>query len=185
MPTTLEQLRELKVTVEAMESFGALIDTMVQDFCDSLQAGAKILTCGNGGSAADAMHLAEELSGRYRGNRRPLPGISLAADVTALTCIANDFGYDAVFERQVQAFGKKGDWLVVFSTSGNSPSIVRALDAANALGMTTLALLGKDGGACKGKGTYEIVIPSSNGARVQELHTWILHVMLEFTEGKF
>jgi len=185
MPTTLEQLRELKFVVESMEAFLPAIDLVVEDFCQSLQDGAKILTCGNGGSAADAMHMAEELSGRYRSNRRPLPGLSLASDATAITCIANDFGYDAVFERQVEALGRKGDWLVVFSTSGNSPSIVRALDAATRLEMKTLALLGKDGGACKGKATYEFIIPSANGARVQELHTWIMHVMLEATEGRF
>src|SRR5579859_1104873 len=109
----------------------------------TLKSGGKILSCGNGGSAADAMHLAEELVGRYRSNRRSLPAISLAADGTALTCIGNDFGFENVFSRQVEGLGDKGDMLVCFSTSGNSPNILRALDAAKTQGVKSVALLGK------------------------------------------
>src|SRR5438876_2487544 len=115
----------------------------------TLRAGGKILSCGNGGSAADAMHLAEELIGRYRSNRRSLPGVCLTADATALTCIANDFGFDEVFARQVEGLGAKGDLLVCFSTSGNSPNILRALDVARPRSVRTVALLGKDGGQAK------------------------------------
>ncbi len=149
----------------------------------ALRTGHKILTCGNGGSAADAMHLAEELVGRYKGNRRALAAVALNSDATALTCIANDFGYDAVFSRQVEALGQKGDVLVVFSTSGNSPSILRALAAARKGGLVTVALLGKGGGKAKGLSDHEIIIDSDDGARSQEAHTLILHLWLELIEA--
>ncbi len=143
-----------------------------------LQEGNKVLTCGNGGSAADALHLAEELVGRYERDRRAWPAVSLAADPTALTCIGNDFGFEFVFSRQVEALGKPGDVLVVFSTSGNSPNLVRALEAARRLELRSISLLGKTGGRCQGLADLEIIVPSLNGARVQEVHTFILHCWL-------
>ncbi|MBI5397595.1 MAG: SIS domain-containing protein [Verrucomicrobia bacterium] len=148
----------------------------------ALRTGRKLLTCGNGGSAADAMHLAEELVGRYKGNRRALAAVALNSDATALTCIANDFGYDAVFSRQVEALGQKGDVLVVFSTSGNSPSILNALAAAKKRGLVTVALLGKGGGKAKGRADHEIIIASDDSGRVQEAHTLVLHLWLELVE---
>jgi D-sedoheptulose 7-phosphate isomerase len=149
----------------------------------ALRTGRKILTCGNGGSAADAMHLAEELTGRYRGNRRALAAIALNSDATALTCIANDFGYDEVFARQIEALGQKGDVSVVFSTSGNSPNILNAIAAAKKRGMVTVALLGKGGGKAKGRANHEIIIASDDSGRVQEAHTLILHLWLELIEA--
>jgi D-sedoheptulose 7-phosphate isomerase len=148
----------------------------------TLRAGGKVLACGNGGSAADAMHLAEELVGRYRSNRRSLPAVSLAADGTALTCIANDFGFEDVFSRQVEGLADKGDLLVCFSTSGNSPNILRALDAAKSKGAKSVALLGKDGGKARGKADFEIIVASSDTARIQEAHTLIVHALLEVIE---
>lgn len=149
----------------------------------ALRAGRKVLTCGNGGSAADAMHLAEELVGRYRHNRPALAAVALNSDATALTCIANDFGYDAVFSRQVEALGQKGDVLVVFTTSGNSANILNALAAAKKRGVITVALLGKGGGKARGRADHEIILASDDGARVQEAHTLILHLWLELIEA--
>jgi len=148
----------------------------------SLKSGGKILACGNGGSAADAMHLTQELVGRFRSNRRSLPGVSLAADPTALTCIGNDFGFETVFSRQVEGLANKNDLLVCFSTSGNSPNILLALEAAKAKGVISVALLGKGGGKAKGKANFEIIIANSDSGRVQEAHTLILHALLEVIE---
>jgi D-sedoheptulose 7-phosphate isomerase len=148
----------------------------------SLRSGGKILACGNGGSAADAMHLTQELVGRFRSNRRSLPGVSLTADPTALTCIGNDFGFENVFSRQVEGLAGPNDLLVCFSTSGNSPNILRALEAARAKGVKTVALLGKGGGNAKGKADLEIIIANSDSGRVQEGHTLILHALLEVIE---
>ena len=149
---------------------------------DALKSGGKLLTCGNGGSAADAMHLAEELVGRYQANRRPLAAISLNADPTLLTCIGNDYGFDEIFSRQVEGLGNKNDLLVCFSTSGNSRNILRALEAAKSKGVKSVALLGKDGGKAKGKADFEILIASTDGGRIQEAHTLILHALLEVIE---
>ena len=148
----------------------------------ALNSGGKILTCGNGGSAADALHMAEELVGRYRNNRRSLPGVCLNADPTALTCIGNDFGFDEIFSRQVEGLGVKGDVLVCFSSSGNSPNIVRALDAARKRGVRSVALLGKDGGKARGKADLELIVASADTARIQEAHTLLLHALLERVE---
>lgn len=147
-----------------------------------LQTGGKILTCGNGGSAADAMHLAEELVGRYRQNRRPLPALALNADPTVLTCIANDYGFDAVFSRQVSALAGPNDLLVCFSTSGNSPNILAALRTAKTCGAKTAAFLGKDGGAARSEADWAIVVASADTARIQEAHTLLLHALLEAIE---
>jgi D-sedoheptulose 7-phosphate isomerase len=148
----------------------------------TLKSRGKILTCGNGGSAADALHIAEELLGRYKGNRRPLASVCLNADPTLLTCIGNDFGFDEVFARQVEGLGGKNDLLVCFSTSGNSANILRALEAARRVGTKSIALLGKGGGKAKGKADLELIVASSDTARVQEAHTLILHALLEVIE---
>jgi len=148
-----------------------------------LKKGGKILTAGNGGSAADAMHLAEELVGRFKANRKPLPAIALTADGTLLTCIANDFGFEEVFSRQVEGLGRRGDVLVLFTSSGNSENLLRAVRAARKKGVTTIALSGKSGGKLKGKADHEIIVPSASTARVQEMHTFILHCWLEIVEA--
>ena len=150
---------------------------------DALLAGLMLLTCGNGGSATDAQHLAEELIGRYRGNRRALAAVALTADSAALTCIANDFGYDAVFARQVEGLGRPGDLLLCFSTSGNSPNIAAALRAARARGLGTIALLGKDGGAARELADLALVVPAGDTARIQEAHLQVLHYICEVVEA--
>jgi phosphoheptose isomerase len=162
----------------AVEEAGALI-------VRTLANGNKALTCGNGGSAADALHMAEELTGRYRRERRALPAICLNADVTALTCIGNDYGFDRIFSRQIEALGQPGDVLVAFSTSGNSPNILQGLDAARQLGVTTILLSGKDGGDAKPMCDMPIIVPSATTARIQEVHTLIMHQWLEVIDLHF
>jgi D-sedoheptulose 7-phosphate isomerase len=148
-----------------------------------LSSGKKLLTAGNGGSAADALHLAEELVGRFEKERPSLPAVCLNADPTLLTCIGNDYGFDRLFSRQVEGLGQPGDVLVVFTTSGNSRNLIAALDAARQKGLRTIALLGKSGGAAKGNADLEIIIPSQNTARIQEIHTFILHCWLSLIEA--
>ena len=151
----------------------------------ALRAGAKILAAGNGGSAAEALHLAEELTGRFRSNRRPLPGLALVADCTALTCIGNDFGFDKVFSRQVEALGQPGDVLVLFSSSGNSPNLIAALEAARVKGVKVIGLLGKGGGAMAGRGDCEVVVDSSVTSHIQEAHAVLMHILLGAVEAEF
>jgi D-sedoheptulose 7-phosphate isomerase len=147
----------------------------------SFRAGNQLLTCGNGGSLCDAMHLAEELTGRYRKNRPALPAIALS-DPAYLTCVGNDFGFEEIFSRGVEAFGKPGDWLFCLSTSGNSKNIIRAVEVAQQKGLKTVALLGKDGGHLKGKCDFEFIIEEKTSDRIQEVHMLILHVVIEGIE---
>lgn len=151
-------------------------------FSDALKSGNTIFWCGNGGSAAESSHLAVELIGRFKNNRRPLPSISLNSDTSALTCIANDFGYDEIFARQLEGLAKSGDVLVVLSTSGKSENILRALRKAREIGVTTIALLGKGGGQAKDIADYSIVIDSNETARIQEIHLLLGHTFCEFAE---
>jgi D-sedoheptulose 7-phosphate isomerase len=171
--SALQQLAHQQPAFEKIA--GAVVST--------LREGGKLLTCGNGGSAADALHLAEELVGRYKQDRRPLPAICLNADPTLLTCIGNDFGFDEIFARQVTGLAQPGDLLVCFTTSGNSANILKALAAARAKGIRSVALLGKDGGQAKGKADLELFVPSAATARVQEAHTLLLHALLDAVEG--
>ncbi len=159
----------------------AAADLMVR----TLKTGRKVLTAGNGGSAAEAMHMAEELTGRYKFNRPSLPGIALTADGTALTCIGNDFGFDEVFSRQIEGLGAEGDLLVLFSTSGKAANLSRALDTARARGLRVLAVLGRDGGPMRGRADVEILAPGASTANIQECHQVILHLLLEAVEQAF
>ncbi len=145
------------------------------------QAGHKALICGNGGSACDAMHFAEEFTGRYRADRAPLPVMALT-DPGHITCTANDFGFEHVFSRAVECFARPGDVLFVLSTSGNSPNILRAAETAAARGATTVALLGKGGGALKGRCEHEWIAPGRTADRIQEVHMLVLHVLIEAVE---
>lgn len=183
--STSEAISDLIATLDAFRKLTPVLDSAGAAIIAALQQNRKILTCGNGGSAADALHMAEELVGRYRSNRRALPAVALCADPTALTCIANDFGFEHVFSRQVEALGQTGDVLAVFSTSGNSPNLLRALEAGRHKQMTTVALIGKNGGAMAGEADYEIIVPSSDSARIQEVHTLVMHLWLEQIEAAF
>jgi phosphoheptose isomerase len=162
-----------------------LADEAGRVIVQALLSGRKVLTCGNGGSATDASHLAEELVGRYRSDRQSLPAVSLAADPALITCIANDFGYGNIFSRQIQGLAQPGDVVVAFSTSGNSPNTLNALEAARYSGAISIAVLGKQGGLMAGKADYEIIVPSDTTARIQEVHTLILHSWLELIEAEF
>jgi D-sedoheptulose 7-phosphate isomerase len=183
VPSLGAQLDASCAVIQSLAAQAGFVEQIAALVCDTLLADHLLLTCGNGGSATDAQHLAEELIGRYRANRRPLPAVALTADSAALTCIANDFGYAAVFARQVEALARPGDLLVCFSTSGNSPSIVAALHAARARGARSVALLGKDGGAARGLADQAVVVASDDTARIQEAHLQILHFICEAVES--
>ena len=151
----------------------------------SLKAGGKVMTAGNGGSAAEALHMAEEFVGRFLGNRPSLAAVALVADPTALTCIANDFGYDYVFSRQVEGLGRSGDVLVLFSTSGRAANLQKALQAARERAIVTICLLGRDGGPLAGQADHEIIVRSQSTARIQEAHQVLVHLLLEVAEEAF
>ncbi len=172
-------------TVSALKEQVAAIGQARQLVVDCLKRGGKVLTAGNGGSAAEAMHMSEELIGRYKTDRPALAAVSLVADPTALSCICNDYGYEALFSRQVEGLGRPGGVLVLFSTSGNSANIVHAHEAAKALGVTTLCVLGRDGGKLQGLGDCEIIVPGNDTERIQEAHQVVLHVILDAVEKAF
>jgi len=149
---------------------------------DTLRSGGTLLACGNGGSMCDAMHFAEEWTGRFRKDRAALPAIAFS-DPSQLTCIANDFGFDEVFARSVEAYGKPGDLLVAISTSGGSPNILRALEKARAKGLKTVGLLGKGGGKALPLCDVAIVVPlATTSDRIQEVHIKVLHIAIEAVE---
>ncbi|QYO70652.1 D-sedoheptulose 7-phosphate isomerase [Vibrio cholerae] len=160
----------------------AQIEAAAKLIADSFKQGGKVLSCGNGGSHCDAMHFAEELTGRYRENRPGYPGIAIS-DPSHLSCVSNDFGYDYVFSRYVEAVGAKGDVLFGLSTSGNSGNILKAIEAAKAKGMKTIALTGKDGGKMAGLADVEIRVPHFGYAdRIQEVHIKIIHIIIQLIE---
>jgi D-sedoheptulose 7-phosphate isomerase len=150
----------------------------------ALQSGGKILFFGNGGSAADAQHLATELSVRFVADRRALAGIALTTDSSALTACGNDFGFDAIFSRQIEALGRPGDVAIGFSTSGNSPNVVRALDLARTMKMTAAAFTGRTGGKLKEIADPILLIPSSTTARIQEMHGLLGHILCAEIEDR-
>jgi D-sedoheptulose 7-phosphate isomerase len=148
----------------------------------TLREGGKLMLCGNGGSASDSQHIAAELVGRFQGERRALAAIALSTDTSALTAIANDYGYADVFARQVEGLGRAGDCLIAISTSGGSPNVLRAVQRAHAIGIKTIGLAGKDGGALREACDIVIVVPSSVTARIQEAHILIGHTLCGLIE---
>lgn len=177
-----DQVNELIDVLNALHAQATAVEQLTSMISDALLRGQTIFTCGNGGSATDALHLAQELLGRYRSNRQPLPAFCLNADVGSLTCIANDFGYDHVFARQLAALGRAGDILVCFSTSGASPNVLAAMEMARTRGVINVALLGRDGGAARPLADHALVVPSKTTARIQEVHTLLLHAICEKVE---
>jgi len=160
----------------------AQIEAAAKMIADSFKQDGKVLSCGNGGSHCDSMHFAEELTGRYRENRPGYAGIAIS-DPSHLSCVSNDFGYDFVFSRYVEAVGRKGDVLFGLSTSGNSGNILKAIEAAQAKGMKTIALTGKDGGKMAGLADIEIRVPHFGYAdRIQEIHIKIIHIIIQLIE---
>jgi len=144
-------------------------------------AGNKVLICGNGGSSCDANHFAEELTGRFRADRPPLPALA-CVDAGHITCTANDYGFDHIFSRWITALGRPGDVFIALSTSGDSANIVNAVHAAKAVPMITLALLGRTGGALAGACDHQIIAPGATSDRIQEIHMIILHALVEGVE---
>ena len=149
---------------------------------DCLKSGGKVMICGNGGSAADSQHIAAELVGRFKRERRALAAIALSTDTSILTSLANDYSFDRVFSRQVEALGSPGDLLILISTSGNSANLVEAARAAKDREIGTMALLGRDGGKVAGEVDFSIIVPSSDTARIQEGHMLIYHIICDLVE---
>lgn len=180
----LGALRELAETAERtavqLEHDIAQALGMVQR---TVAGGGTLFFCGNGGSAADAQHMATEYVVRYMRNRRAYPAIALTTDSSLLTATGNDFGFDHIFERQIEALGKAGDLLIIHSTSGNSPNVLLAADAARAKGIPVLALSAKDGGALKSRADLCIVVPTSRTDRAQEIHLCIQHAICDAIEA--
>jgi D-sedoheptulose 7-phosphate isomerase len=179
------QCREAVAAIEQVEAQLAQVEGVAQTLISCLQNGGKILTCGNGGSAAEAQHFAEELVGRYKRDRRSLPAVSLVADGTLLTCILNDYGADELFARQVDSLCCPGDVLVALSTSGNSENVLRAVHRAKDKRVLTVALLGRDGGRMRGLCDHEIIIDAATTARIQEAHLLCIHLLCEAIDEAF
>ena len=178
MDDIMRELREsAALKVHVAETQGASIQAMIECIWESMQQGGKLLICGNGGSAADAQHLATECMVRLEAERAPLPAIALTTDTSLLTAAGNDYGFETIFARQVAGLGRPGDVLLAISTSGNSPNVVCAVEEAHRRGLRTLGLLGRDGGRLKDMVHIALVVPSSNTQRIQEVHITIGHIL--------
>lgn len=176
----LGHLRELStLAARTADELGAGIHAAAEMVRETLAAGGTLFFCGNGGSAADAQHLSTEYVVRYQRTRRPLRAIALTVDTSILTAAGNDFSFDHVFSRQIEALGRPGDLLSVHTTSGNSPNCLRAVEAAQAIGMRTLALTSRDGGRIKGMADLCLVVPTTRTDRAQELHLAIQHAICD------
>ena len=174
---------------EVLDETMGMLETSIAEagkaMVDTLKAGNKIMLFGNGGSAGDAQHIAAELTGRYKTERRGLPAIALTTDTSAITAIGNDYGYDKIFDRQVEALGNEGDLLIGISTSGTSRNVLRALAYGKDHGMNTIGLSGKGGGDMGPLCDINIIIPSSDTARIQEMHILIGHILCGMIDRTF
>ncbi len=178
----LKQSADIKISiVEDLEMIN-MIKKVSDEILETLKQNGKILICGNGGSASDALHMAGEMVGRFQTDRNGWPAIALNADVASITAIANDYGYDKIFERATEAYMDKNDLLVGISTSGNSENVYRAILKAIEIGGKTVALLGKDGGKIGKSADYPIIIKSDITARIQESHITVIHILCELVE---
>ncbi len=176
--STLKEFISIESNFIALENAGKIM-------VESLKNNGKIFSCGNGGSLCDAMHFAEELTGRYRENRKAIPAIAIS-DVSHMACVGNDYGYDYVFSRYLEALGNKGDVLLAISTSGNSKNVIKAIETAKAKGIKIIGLTGKDGGQMAAMCDVEIRAPHSKYAdRAQEIHIKCIHSLIDFIERNF
>lgn len=173
-----------RAVFEQLETLAPALDDVVRLVCATLRRGAKLMFCGNGGSAADSQHLASEFIGRFVSDRRPLAALALSTDSSALTSIANDYAFEQVFERQVRGLGRSGDLLFALSTSGRSPNVQRAVAAARELGVATVGLLGRDGGPIAPLCDIALVVPSDVTAHIQEAHIFLGHVVCAAVEAR-
>lgn len=172
----LHRLAKEQLSPQIAEAASLILDVYKQ--------GRKLLLCGNGGSAADAQHIAAELVGRFKKERRGLPAIALTTDTSIMTSLANDYWYDLMFARQVEALGDKGDVLIGISTSGNSVNVIRAIEAANFKGLRTIGFLGGDGGKLKDLVELPLVVPSSDADRIQEVHIAMGHIICDLIDSE-
>ncbi|HVH16679.1 MAG TPA: SIS domain-containing protein [Myxococcota bacterium] len=178
-----DALRDLAATAERVATdLGPDLERAHRMVQETVQRGGTLLFCGNGGSAADAQHMATEYVVRYMRNRRAYPAIALTTDTSLLTAVGNDLGFEQVFARQVEALARPGDLLVIHSTSGNSPNVLRAAEAARALGVPVLAFSARDGGALRSLADHSVVIPTTRTDRAQELHLCIEHIICDLVE---
>jgi D-sedoheptulose 7-phosphate isomerase len=184
MSTLLRNLQEHQALMNALPALDDAVEHAGSLIAQSLERGGKLLLCGNGGSAADCQHIAAELTGRFIKDRRPLAAIALTTDSSALTCIGNDYSFDHVFVRPLQGLGRGGDCLLAISTSGNSGNVIHAVEAARAMGITTIGLLGRDGGKLAALCDTAIVVPGQATARIQEAHILIGHTLCNIIESQ-
>jgi D-sedoheptulose 7-phosphate isomerase len=178
---SLLEARDTLEKVLASDEFLGLCAQFSKLLIETYRAGGKVFSCGNGGSHCDAMHFAEELTGRYRKDRRPLGALALG-DASHVTCTANDYGFEHIFSRQLEGLSRPGDVLIGLSTSGNSANVIRAFESAKGLGVRTVALLGRDGGKLKGLADLALVVPAQTSDRIQEIHIKIIHTVIETVE---
>lgn len=181
-----EILKQQKENIEKVRESGYLekVSEVIDVQVLALKNGRKVMIAGNGGSAADAQHFAAEFVGRFLKERAGLPAIALTTDSSVLTCIGNDYGYDQIIARQIEALGTAGDIFIGISTSGNSENIIRAVEKAKEMDITTIGLLGRDGGKLKELCQYELTVPLRETPRVQEFHTMTVHMICELVEEK-
>lgn len=174
---------ELATKVE--RELAPTLEPIASALCKCLAEGGKIYWCGNGGSAADSQHLAAELVGRFKRERRALGSVALTTDSSVLTCLANDYSYADVFQRQVEALVNKNDVLIGISTSGKSENVLKAMKKAKELGAITVGFLGRDGGTIRHECNFNIIIPSADTARIQEMHIMFGHILCDLVEQRF
>ena len=173
----VDAILALEVQVDLIEQIGSVL-------ISALSSNKRVFICGNGGSAADAQHIAAELVGRFKKERRGLPAIALTTDTSILTAVANDYGYEQVFARQIEALASAGDVLIGISTSGNSPNVVEAVKAARSIGVTTIGLTGGSGGTLKALCDETLIVPSDITARIQEAHILVGHILCEMIDER-
>mgnify|MGYP006355381357 CR=1 FL=1 len=180
----IQESIDVKVNLCSNENLLNQVVYLAENIVAAIKRGNKLILCGNGGSASDALHFAGEIVGRFQKEREAWPAVVLNADVATLTAIANDYGYDDVFSRQAQGYVKEGDVFIGISTSGNSENVYRAVNVAKNKGAITSALLGKDGGKIGEQVDCPIIVPNANTARVQESHIMLIHIICEIVEEK-
>lgn len=183
----MKLIESYKILLENLNSFineeekRGETEKVAKKLADIFTNGGKVLICGNGGSNCDALHFAEEFTGRFRKERRALPAIAIS-DSSHITCVGNDYGFDYIFSKGVEAFGKKGDMFIGISTSGNSQNVINAMKLAKEYGLITVGILGKDGGKLKGMCHYEFIVGGETSDRIQEIQMAILHIIIEGVE---
>jgi D-sedoheptulose 7-phosphate isomerase len=183
MPTYERSLSEAVNTFISLEKLGPVVAEAAALCINAINSGNKLLLCGNGGSSSEAQHLAAELMGRYKQHRRALPAVALSADPAVLTCIGNDFCFDDIFARQLEALAVPGDILIVFTTSGRSMNVVRALETARDRGVRSIAFLGSDGGKALSISHCVLLVLNEDTARVQEAHQFLMHCLMDRIEA--